>query len=643
MSIKTITAPSVYLLGRQEVEQSEVDRFLADHGVAWGTDTEVAAESLCETAGRVCYMSFTKPRPGGNEAYLKHIKQVGHGSVLEHAVWNLLFTGVSRSLTHELVRHRVGCGYCLTGDTLIYSERKVNGRRNGPKKRRLADLYEMTKTPHGRSRLKLLKLRCFDGEEFVTTKVKAVVCSGEKDIVRVTLKDGKTVRCSADHLFFTPDGWVPVRELVAGVPLATNGLAAVGLDKEWLRQKYHDENLLIEDIARMAKCSPATVSKWIRLYGLAKQKGKGMTGRRPWNKGRTYTAGWHHSEVTRKLLGAMKQGELNPQWKGDDASPSAGRLRAWRMYPQQPCEACGTEDGHRHHIDRNTLNNSPENIAFLCSSCHTKRHNTEDEHPNVLTVRWVPIVAIEPDGSEMTYDLEVEHPAHNFLANGIVTHNSQLSQRYVDESVAEYVVPPALQREVEAALFFRTVSVLYYACRSLQEAADVLVGTKYEGMSLPEFFRLENAGRDWLDAVETTHSKYVQLADYLSEKEWVRRYDDYLNRVVGGDLEPLSLEDFRKSKVPEADPTAVRKEARQAARSVLPNATETKIFVTMNARAWRHFIEMRASRHADTEIRILAVAAWRVLVRESPNLFSDYDEVSLPDGTVELTTPHRKV
>ena len=43
-------------------------------------------------------MSFARPRPGGNSVYLGHIKEVGHGSVLEHAVWNLLFTGVSRSL-----------------------------------------------------------------------------------------------------------------------------------------------------------------------------------------------------------------------------------------------------------------------------------------------------------------------------------------------------------------------------------------------------------------------------------------------------------------------------------------------------------------------------------------------------------------
>src|SRR5438105_8979285 len=109
--VRVLREPTVYVVGRQQISQAELDRFLADHGVSWQTDTEVAAEHLVETAGRVCYMSFAKPRPGGNAAYLHHIKEVGHGSVLEHAVWNLLFTGVSRSLTHELVRHRAGMGY----------------------------------------------------------------------------------------------------------------------------------------------------------------------------------------------------------------------------------------------------------------------------------------------------------------------------------------------------------------------------------------------------------------------------------------------------------------------------------------------------------------------------------------------------
>ena len=55
--------------------------------------------------------------------------------------------------------------------------------------------------------------------------------------------------------------------------------------------------------------------------------------------------------------------------------------------------------------------------------------------------------------------------------------------------------------------------------------------------------------------------------------------------------------------------TLRRKQARQAARAVLPNATETRIVVTGNYRAWRHFVAMRASEHADVEIRALAIAA----------------------------------
>ena len=52
--------------------------------------------------------------------------------------------------------------------------------------------------------------------------------------------------------------------------------------------------------------------------------------------------------------------------------------------------------------------------------------------------------------------------------------------------------------------------------------------------------------------------------------------------------------------------TLRRKQARQAARAVLPNATETRIVVTGNYRAWRHFIAMRATEAADVEIRVMA-------------------------------------
>src|SRR4051812_26389478 len=190
----------------------------------------------------------------------------------------------------------------------------------------------------------------------------------------------------------------------------------------------------------------------------------------------------------------------------------------------------------------------------------------------------------------LTHILEVghgsvlEHAVWNFVFTGVsrsLTHElvrhragfgySQLSQRYVDESVAEYVVP------------------------------DCIAGD-------PELLAI------WKDAVTHSHQAYVQLAQKLQDA-------------------------FKE----EPDRTLRRKLARQAARSVLPNATETKIFVTGNARALRHFIEMRGSRHAEVEIRKLAVQVLTVMQAEAPNLFSDYQLVPLPDGTFEATTPHRKV
>jgi thymidylate synthase (FAD) len=86
------------------------------------------------------------------------------------------------------------------------------------------------------------------------------------------------------------------------------------------------------------------------------------------------------------------------------------------------------------------------------------------------------------------------------------------------------------------------------------------------------------------------------------------------------------------------DKTLKRKKIRETARAVLPNCTETKIFVTGNARAWRHFLELRGSIHADAEIQRLAIAVLDVLQAESPNLFGDY---TVTDQGIE--TKWRKV
>lgn len=65
--------------------------------------------TLCEFAGRICYDSLGSGRSSAD--YHKHILDVEHGSVLEHAQYSFFVSGVSRGLTHELVRHRVGVAF----------------------------------------------------------------------------------------------------------------------------------------------------------------------------------------------------------------------------------------------------------------------------------------------------------------------------------------------------------------------------------------------------------------------------------------------------------------------------------------------------------------------------------------------------
>lgn len=66
-------------------------------------------QQLVEFAGRACYQSFKKPNPktARNKDYLNHtLHDQGHWSIAEHATATFYITGISRALTHELIRHR---------------------------------------------------------------------------------------------------------------------------------------------------------------------------------------------------------------------------------------------------------------------------------------------------------------------------------------------------------------------------------------------------------------------------------------------------------------------------------------------------------------------------------------------------------
>jgi thymidylate synthase (FAD) len=86
-----------------------------------------------------------------------------------------------------------------------------------------------------------------------------------------------------------------------------------------------------------------------------------------------------------------------------------------------------------------------------------------------------------------------------------------------------------------------------------------------------------------------------------------------------------------------------RKMAREAARGVLPNSTETKIVVTGNARAWRTLLELRSSEGAEVEIRRLAVMVLRVLQQEAPAFFSDFEIYTATDRREAAKLMYHKV
>jgi thymidylate synthase (FAD) len=178
----------------------------------------------------------------------------------------------------------------------------------------------------------------------------------------------------------------------------------------------------------------------------------------------------------------------------------------------------------------------------------------------------------------------LEHANYSVLAEGVsrsLTHElvrhragwgySMLSQRYVDESEAHFVIPPAI----------------------LDDPA------------------LE---KSWKSQMETAQKVYVELVEQLMERySWV------------------------------ADKVHRRKMAREAARGVLPNSTETKIVMTGNARAWRTMLELRSSEGAELEIRRFAVAALRLMQEEAPGFFSDFEIYTADDRREAARIAYHKV
>lgn len=136
--------------------------------------------------------------------------------------------------------------------------------------------------------------------------------------------------------------------------------------------------------------------------------------------------------------------------------------------------------------------------------------------------------------------------------------------------------------------------------------------------------------------------RFVERPEYQDNEKLHRMFERHIDRCYTEYEERAALlaEQLRGSdEFEKMSPTERRKAVNQAARSCLPNETETAIVITANVRAWRNLLDQRANKHADKPIQGMAKAAYAILIEQSPTLFNDY----VADESGALSTKYRKV
>jgi len=335
-----------------------------------------------------------------------------------------------------------------------------------------------------RDRVKAMFLRQMNEDTLAIrhTRIVNVYQNGRKPVFRITLEDGKKIEATNDHQFYFRDGWKTLKQATGLVEqngkavwnhgeyhVYVNGvdveIPALYQDAEWLDEQYNTLNRKIEDIAEDCGVSYHTIRKWIRKHEIQHQKGG--RSKAPWNKGKRYKLG--NRELSEKWIKANQKsrtGASSNFWKGGVSSEreNIGRWTsqiAAKVHKKNgwTCQLCHRRASvlHCHHIvpvwADFSLARDESNLTTLCADCHRGIHGKELDYVEILggpakitewkkrprkawnkltVARPVKIIKMEFIDSKMTYDLEVEGPHHNFIANGIVTHNSvnEYSTRY---------------------------------------------------------------------------------------------------------------------------------------------------------------------------------------------------------------------
>lgn len=434
-----------------------------------------------------------------SEKLLKYCITNKHWSPFE-MINVVLEINTTRDIARQILRHRSFSfqEFCLSGDTYIHfaiPQKLKKGYYKPTTKIKLKDLWE--KWENGaepipsrwnnnnsirmpmKDRISKMYIKCYDETtgKLTTSHIKEVFKTGIKDVFEITLEDGKKIKTTKEHKFLTQNGFESLEEITGlqmhnnraimtnrNCIVATNGIQEYQ-DKLWLEKMKKDSIFGgggIKWIADQSGYNYNTIRKWLRRFNLQYSKKEINVISPVWNKGFFgYKNKPHSIETRRKMqISAKGRGKTHNWYRGGNSKfrepLDVIDVSEFRKNNNN-CSKCDAKNKKLdiHHIVPvsvdHTKQHDMENWQILCRECHIHHHRKNDytgwqnmgakaKINKSYVVRWQKIKSIEYVGKEETYDLEIDHSSHNYIANGMVVHNSQ---RYADPSQLGFEVREA--------------------------------------------------------------------------------------------------------------------------------------------------------------------------------------------------------
>lgn len=365
---------------------------------------------------------------------------------------------MDRGISHELVRHRIS-SYCISADSILPAY-------YGNKKWSIEQLFRWQFDVKRKGRIKLIRLRSVNQNGIIVPNgIKQIYDSGVQDVYEVATLTGRKIKTTLNHRFYTPEGYKKLCQISVGDKIFANGISLLDND-EYIKRRYLVDNLTRKELASEIGCCETLLYRAFQKFGIVKPLSN-----RP-NRVAGHGNRGMFIDEQRKLISLRMTGSKNHRWKGSDVSVAGARTRCYRNFTPDVCCGCGAlHKLERHHFDNNPKNNEKKNIYFVCSKCHKAFHRKD-----IRGVFSDEVVSIEFVGKQQTYDIEMMDEPHNFVSNGIVTHNSQESTRYVNynKSGVSFIIPVDFELNDEDIKLLEMMEDHYNKCinngRSPQQA-----------------------------------------------------------------------------------------------------------------------------------------------------------------------------